>query len=98
MLLGYAKNAKAYKLMELATRRCFIERGVQFKEDQLHDPPQSEVEEGINTLSFPFDDGVLSNVLDSEDEEQDQHDLDFEFEPQEILDLYPIPIPNQRPK
>ena len=49
--------------MELATRRCFIERSVQFEEDQLQDPPQSEA--GINTLSFPFDDDVLSNVSDS---------------------------------
>ena len=32
------------------------------KEDQLHDPPQSEVEEGINTLSFPFDDGIFTYV------------------------------------
>ena len=71
---------------------------MQFEEDQLHAPPQSEAEEGINTLSFPFDNDVLSNVSYSEDEEHDQHELDVEFEPQDILDPYPSPIPNQRPK
>ena len=39
IMLGYAEDAKYYKLMEVATRRCFIERSVQFKEDQLHDTP-----------------------------------------------------------
>ena len=71
---------------------------MQFEEDQLHDPLQSEVEECINTLSFPFDDDVLSNVPDSDDEEQDHHDLDVDLEPQENLDPDPAPIPNQRPK
>ena len=33
ILLGYVENAKAYKLMEIATRKCFIERSVQFEED-----------------------------------------------------------------
>ena len=32
ILLGYADDAKAYKLMELATRKFFIERSVQFEE------------------------------------------------------------------
>ena len=48
--------------MELATRKCFIERSVQFEEDQLHDPPQSKEEEGINTFPFPFDDDILSHI------------------------------------
>ena len=39
------------------------------KKSQLHDPPQSEEEEGINALSFPFDDDILSDVSDSEYEE-----------------------------
>ena len=39
ILLGYAEYAKAYKLMEVETRICFIERSVQFEEDQLHDTP-----------------------------------------------------------
>ena len=39
ILLGYDEDAKAYKLMELATRKRFIERNVQFEEDQLLDPP-----------------------------------------------------------
>ena len=33
ILLGYVEYAKAYKLMEVATRRCFIERSFQFEED-----------------------------------------------------------------
>ena len=41
----------------------------------MHDPPQYEAGKGTNTLSFPFHDGFLSNVLDSEDEEQHQRDL-----------------------
>ena len=40
----------------------------------------------------------MSNVLDSEYEEQDQHDLDIDIEPQEDLDPYPASIPNQKPK
>ena len=64
----------------------------------MHDPPQSEAEEGMNTLSFPFDDDILSRVSNSKYEEQNQHDLDIEVVPQEKLDPYPTPIPNQRPK
>ena len=71
---------------------------MQFEEDQLHDPPQFEAEEGINTLSFPFYVDIFSHVSDSEDEEQDHHDLDIKFIPQENLDPDPAPIPNQRPK
>ena len=33
ILLAYVEDAKAYKLMELATRKCFIERNVHFEED-----------------------------------------------------------------
>ena len=44
--------------MEVATRRCFIERSVQFEEDRLHDNPPA-AQEGI-TISPPiFDDDVL---------------------------------------
>ena len=59
ILLGYANDAKSYKLMEVATRRCLIERSVQFKEDQLHDTPPT-TQEGI-TISPPIfdDDDVL---------------------------------------
>ena len=39
ILMGYVEDAKAYKFMELATRKCFIENNVQFEEDQLLDPP-----------------------------------------------------------
>ena len=45
--------------MEVATRICFIERSVQFEEDQLHDTPPA-AQEGI-TISPPifYDDDVL---------------------------------------
>ena len=52
---------------------------------------------GINTLPFPFDDDILSYVLDSCEEEHDQHDLDIEVVPHENIDLDPSPIPNQWP-
>ena len=94
MLLGYAEDAKAYKLMELATRKCFIEHIGQFEEDQLIDPPQFEEKGGINTLPFPFDDDFLSHVSDSDDEEQDQHDIDIEVVPQDDLDPDLAPIRN----
>ena len=84
--------------MEVATRKCFIEMSVQFEEDQLCDAPPSEAQEGITTLPLPFDDDILSHVLDSDEEEQDQHDLDIEVIPHENLDPYPAPIPNQWPK
>ena len=98
ILLGYSKDAKAYKLIKLATRKCFIESIVQFEEDQLHDPPQSEAEGGIKTLQIPFDNDILYHVSDSDDEEQDKHDLDIEVVPHENLDPNPTPIPNQWPK
>ena len=81
ILLGYVEDEKEYKFMELPTRKCFIEHSVQFEEDQLLDPPQFEEKRGIKTLSFPFDDDTLSHVSDSDDEEQDQHDLDIEVVP-----------------
>ena len=46
--------------MEVATRRCFIERSVQFEEDHLYDTPPT-TQEGI-TISPPIfddDDDVL---------------------------------------
>ena len=84
--------------MEVATRKCFIERNVQFEEDQLCDPSPSEALEGITTLPLPFDDDDLLHVSNSYEEDQDQHDLGIEAEPHEILDPDPTPIPNQRPK
>ena len=60
ILLGYAEDVKAYKLMEVAMRRRFIERSVKFEEDQLHDTPPA-AQEGI-TISPPifyYDDDVL---------------------------------------
>ena len=75
--------------MELATRKCFIECSVQFEEDQLFDLPPSKAQEVINTLPFPFDDDIFSHVLDSNEEEQDQHDLDIEVVPHENLDPNP---------
>ena len=84
--------------MEVATRKCFIERSVEFEEDQLCDPPPSEAQEVITTLPLPFDDDDFLHVLDSNEEDQDQHDIGIEVEPHEILDQYPTSIPNQRPK
>ena len=40
----------------------------------------------------------MLDVLDSDEEDQGQHDLVIAAEPHEILDLDPTPIPNQRPK
>ena len=54
-MLGYAEDAKAYKMMEVATKRCFIERSVHFKEDQLHDTPPT-AQEGITVTPPIFDD------------------------------------------
>ena len=88
ILLGYADDAKAYQMMEISTKRCFIERSVQLNEDLLHDLQPTE-EEGIITQSIPFvDDDVLTNILDSvlEDEDQDDQDLDIENESQQNLD------------
>ena len=36
---------------------------------------------GKNILSTPFANYVLSNVLDSKDEERDQHDIGIDIEP-----------------
>ena len=84
--------------MEVATRRCFIERSVQFEEDQLHDTPPA-AQEGI-TISPPIfdDDDDVLQVSDSDEEYHIQHDHVIEIESQEILDLDPVPIPNQNPK
>ena len=84
--------------MEVYTRRCFIERSVQFEEDQLHDTP-SAAQEGITIYPpiFDDDDDVLQ-VSDSDEEDHIQHDPVIETESQEILDPDPVPIPNQNPK
>ena len=55
ILLVYAEDAKAYKLMEVSTKRCFIEISVQFEEDQLHDTPPIP-QEGITIYPSIFDD------------------------------------------
>ena len=52
ILLGYAEDAKAYKLMEVATRGCFIEISVHFEEDRIHDTPPT-THQGI-TISPPI--------------------------------------------
>ena len=81
IMLGYAEDGKAYKLMEVATRKCFIERSVQFEEDHLCDAPPSEAQEGINTLPLPFGDDYLLHVSDSNAEDQDQHDPTIHVKP-----------------
>ena len=70
--------------MEVATRKCFIERNVQFEEDKLVDAPPSKAQEGITTLPPFFDDDDLLHVSDSDEEDQDQHDLVIEAEHHEI--------------
>ena len=62
ILLGYVDDEKSYKVMEVATRKCFIERSVQFEEDQLCEAPPFEAQEGITTLPLPFDDDDLLHV------------------------------------
>ena len=60
ILLGYVEDEKDYRLMEVATRRCFIERSVQFEEDQLHDtPPVAQECINISPPIFDNDDDVL---------------------------------------
>ena len=83
--------------MVVSTKRCFIERSVQFEEDQLYDTPPTK-EEGITIYPPIFDDDDVLWVLDSDEEDHIQHDPIIETEYQEILDPYPIPIPNQNPK
>ena len=94
ILLGYAEDAKEYKLMELASRKWLIKHIVQFEEDHLFDLPPYKAQDGITTLPLPFDDDIFSHVSDSYEEEQDQHDIDIEAEPHENLELDPSPIPN----
>ena len=80
ILLGYAYDAKAYKLMEIATRICFIEQSVQFNEDTLH-YIQPTKEEGINAQSIPFAyDDVSIDVFDSESEDEDPKEPDIDIE------------------
>ena len=83
-------------MMEIATRRCFIERSVQFNEDLLHDLQPIE-EEGINNQLIPIAyDDIATNILDSkyEDEDQDGQDLDIENEAQADTGPDPAPAPN----
>ena len=97
ILLGYAEDAQDYKMMEVSTRRCFIERSVQFEEDHLHDTPPA-TQEGI-TISPPiFSNDDVLHVSYSDEEDHIQHDPVIEIESQEILDPDPVPIPNQKPK
>ena len=85
--------------MEVATKRCSIERSVQFKEDQLHHTPPLE-QEGI-TISPPIfddDDDDVLQVSDSNEEDHIQDDPIIETKSQEILDPDPVTIPNQNPQ
>ena len=84
--------------MKVATRRCFIERSVQFEEDQLHDTPLA-AQEGITiSATIFYDDDDVLQVSDSDEEDHIQHDPIIETESQDILDPNPIPIANQKPK
>ena len=62
------------------------------------DTPPSEEQEGITTLSLPFNDDDLLHASDSNEERKNQHDLGIEAEPRLILDPDTSTIPNQRPK
>ena len=60
-------------LMEIATKKCFIEHSVQFEEYQVHDPQPAE--EGLITPSNPFaDNDSFTNISDSKYEEEDRDD------------------------
>ena len=96
ILLGYAEDGKAYELMEVANRKCFIERSVQFEEDQLYDAPPSKAQEGINTLPPTFDDDDLLHVSYLDEEDQDQYEPAIEIESREIQDLDLVSIPKQK--
>ena len=77
IILGYVDDEKSYKLMEIATKICFIEKSVQFNEDSLHDLQRAE-EEGINVQYIPIAcDVVSTDISDSEDEDQEELDLVF---------------------
>ena len=95
--MGYAENEKYYKLMEVSTRRCFIETSVKFEEDQLHDTPPT-TQEGIPNSPPIFEDDDVLQFSDSDEEDHIQHDPVIETKYQEILDPDPVPIPNQKPK
>ena len=72
--------------MEIATRRCFIERSVQFNEDLLHDLQPIE-EEGINDKPTPFVyDDVSTDVLDSQFENEDQEEPNIDIENEDHTD------------
>ena len=73
ILLGYVEDAKAYKLMEIATRRCFIGRSVHLNEDPLQILQLVE-EEGRSDLPTPF-----AHDEDQNDVSSDDLDLEFEY-------------------
>ena len=81
--------------MELETKKFFIEHSLQFEEDHVHDPQQAKVEEGIIYHPFPFaDDDVLTNVSDSEDEDQYDKGIYIENETQVDPNTNPKIVPN----
>ena len=84
-------------MMEVATRRCFIEISVQFKEYELHDTPPT-AQEGITISPSIFDDDDVIQVSYSDEEDHIQHDPIIGTKSQDILDPDPVPIPNQNPK
>ena len=68
ILLGYVYDSKSYKLMDIETKKCFIEYSVQFEEHEVHDPHPSK--EGIITSSNTFaDNDVFTNISNSESKE-----------------------------
>ena len=98
ILLGYADDAKYYKLMEFTTKICFIERSVQFNKVQLHDL-QIAQEEGVIAQSIPFAyEDVSTDVSNSKSEYEDQEEQDLDIENEDQEDLDPTLAPNPRPK
>ena len=82
--------------MDLATKKYFIECGVQFEEDQVHDPQPTK--EGIVTppTLCAYND-VFTNISESESEEKDQDDQDLDVWNELQVDPDLLSIPNQNP-
>ena len=82
-------SSKAYAFSHFMPYSDPIQTQLPFEEDK-----------GIETPLLPFTDtNLLSSISYSySNDEEDPHDLDIEFTPQEDLDLDPTSIPSQQPK
>ena len=85
--------------MEIATKRSFIERIIQFNQDLLHDRHLAEEEGIINqSIPFPYADVSTNNSYSKSKDEDQYQDIDIENEGQANPYLNPTPAPNPRPK